>query len=241
MHTAACTEIRDLKSIATAVTASAYGNHAYSLLATSSHPQFAHELPTTQSQPSAGPHNSQRNLSLQTGKVVYFRARQQGACTYFNDTREGPLPHGLCWASYCSHLQVVDVPGDHFSLLRQDEQDMSVIVDTMQLVLSDFGWHVTIKQDKKKYSMNEVRHWLPGCSHPQRLPCCALQSSFFGFLSVDGVVCIALLARVYTDQLTADCLWSPSCRCCRWCVQDVSAEFVLVLKCIQALPMLLPL
>ncbi len=88
--------------------------------------------------------------------MVYFRARQGGACTYFNDSREGLLAHGLCWAPYCNDLQVVDVPGDHFSLLRQDEQDMSIIVDTLQMVLSAFGWHTTIKRDQKIYNMNDV-------------------------------------------------------------------------------------
>ena len=92
----------------------------------------------------------------QSGKVVYFRARQGGACTYFNDSREGPLTHGLCWAPYCNELQVVDVPGDHFSLLRQDVQDMGIIVDTLQMVLSAFGWHTTIKRDQKIYNMNDV-------------------------------------------------------------------------------------
>lgn len=96
--------------------------------------------------------------------MVYFRARQGGACTYFNDRREGPLPHGLCWAPYCNDLQVVDVPGDHFSLLRQDEKDMSVIVDTLQMVLSAFGWHTTIKRDQKIYSMKDVSMQLLLCS-----------------------------------------------------------------------------
>jgi thioesterase domain-containing protein len=94
---------------------------------------------------------------VQSGKVVYFRARQRGACTYFDDSREGPLAHGLCWAPYCNDLQVVDVPGDHFSLLRQDEKDMSIIVDTLQMVLSAFGWHTTVKRDQKIYNkMNDV-------------------------------------------------------------------------------------
>lgn len=93
---------------------------------------------------------------MQGGKVVYFRARQQGACTYFDDRRDGPLAHGLCWASLCQDLQIVDVPGDHFSLLRQDEKDMGIIVDALQTALSAFGWHTTIKRDQKKYSVNDV-------------------------------------------------------------------------------------
>ena len=93
---------------------------------------------------------------VQSGKVVYFRARQRGACTYFDDRRDGPKAHGLCWAPLCNDLQIVDVPGDHFSLLRQDKEDMSIIVDALQMVLSAFGWHTTIRRDQKIYNMNEV-------------------------------------------------------------------------------------
>ncbi|KAL0047289.1 hypothetical protein WJX82_000056 [Trebouxia sp. C0006] len=102
-------------------------------------------------------HHTFSATALKSGKVVYFRARQRGACTYFDDSRKGPLAHGLCWAPYCNDLQVVDVPGDHFSLLRQDEKDMSIIVDTLQMVLSAFGWHTTIKRDQKIYNkMNDA-------------------------------------------------------------------------------------
>ena len=97
-----------------------------------------------------------QHMWLQGGQVVYFRARQGGACTYFDDRRDGPLPHGLCWAPLCKDLQIVDVPGDHFSLLRQDEKDMTIIVDALQRVLSAFGWHTTIKQEQKVYTMNDV-------------------------------------------------------------------------------------
>ena len=93
--------------------------------------------------------------------VVYFRAADQGACTYMNDARDAGanaictrpiavllahqcargvcmamapssvlpphlrplrcavLPHGACWYDLCEDLEVIDVPGDHFSLLRQ--------------------------------------------------------------------------------------------------------------------------
>ena len=66
------------------------------------------------------------------------------------------MAHGRCWAPLCNDLQIVDVPGDHFSLLRQDQQDMRIIVDTLQMVLSAFGWHTTIRREQKKYSMNDV-------------------------------------------------------------------------------------
>ena len=57
--------------------------------------------------------------------------------------------------SFCI-WQVVNVPGDHFSLLRQPEEDMQTIVNTLKLVLSPFGWHTTHKQDQKLYKRDEV-------------------------------------------------------------------------------------
>ena len=38
-------------------------------------------------------------------------------------------------------VQVVDVPGDHFSLLRQSPEDMQVMVGALQKALAPFGWH----------------------------------------------------------------------------------------------------
>ncbi|KAK9863861.1 hypothetical protein WJX84_009188, partial [Apatococcus fuscideae] len=77
---------------------------------------------------------------LQTGKVVYFRAETAGACTYFDDRPDGPMPHGHTWRDLCSALEVVDVPGDHFSLLRQSPEDMQVMVRALQAALGPFGW-----------------------------------------------------------------------------------------------------
>ena len=36
--------------------------------------------------------------------------------------------HGTTWGELCDDLTVVDVPGDHFSLLRQDAPDMEPLV-----------------------------------------------------------------------------------------------------------------
>jgi hypothetical protein len=36
--------------------------------------------------------------------------------------------HGTTWAELCDDLLVVDVPGDHFSLLRQEPPDMEPLV-----------------------------------------------------------------------------------------------------------------
>jgi hypothetical protein len=36
-----------------------------------------------------------------------------------NDSRYWRYSHGTCWSEVADDLLVVDVPGDHFSLLRQ--------------------------------------------------------------------------------------------------------------------------
>lgn len=94
--------------------------------------------------------------------VVYFRAFVPGVCTYFDD-RKGPnvpYPHGACWYERCLDLRVIDVPGDHFSLLRQDLEDMNILVTGLKTVLGPFGWSETIsREDKPQYSVsaNEIR------------------------------------------------------------------------------------
>lgn len=54
-----------------------------------------------------------------TQQVVYFRANVAGACDYVNDSRYWRYSHGTCWSELAEDLTVIDVPGDHFSLLRQ--------------------------------------------------------------------------------------------------------------------------
>lgn len=94
--------------------------------------------------------------------VVYFRGMVPGVCTYFDD-RKGPsvqYPHGACWYERCHDLRVIDVPGDHFSLLRQDLEDMNILVTGLKVVLGPFGWSETMRrEDKPQYSVSadEIR------------------------------------------------------------------------------------
>ena len=60
---------------------------------------------------------------LRGPQVVYFRASRPGACDYVNDSRYWRYSHGCCWGELCEDLLVVDVPGDHFSVLRQVGRD----------------------------------------------------------------------------------------------------------------------
>ena len=53
-------------------------------------------------------------------------------------------------------VQVIDVPGDHFSLLRQDAADMGVLVAALKTALAPHGWTETVHAHRKPYSMTKV-------------------------------------------------------------------------------------
>ena len=52
--------------------------------------------------------------------------------------------------------QVVEVPGDHFSLLRQDAADMSVLIAALKAALAPHGWSEKTSVDRKPYTMTKV-------------------------------------------------------------------------------------
>lgn len=56
-------------------------------------------------------------------------------------------------------MQVVEVPGDHFSLLRQDPADMELIVSVLRQHLGANGWAETLRRDKLTFTLpgSEVR------------------------------------------------------------------------------------
>lgn len=61
-----------------------------------------------------------------------------------------------CRYDICEELEVIDIPGDHFSILRQDEADMNVIVTALKVKLAPFGWTEQVKRDQKQYSVASV-------------------------------------------------------------------------------------
>lgn len=54
-------------------------------------------------------------------------------------------------------MQVVEVPGDHFSLLRQDEADMTVLVSALKTALAPYGWTEQKQSSKRPYIMTKVQ------------------------------------------------------------------------------------
>lgn len=57
-----------------------------------------------------------------------------------------------CTPPACA-AQVVEVPGDHFSLLRQDPADMELIVSVLKQHLGANGWAETIRRDKPAFAL----------------------------------------------------------------------------------------
>ncbi|CAD7696942.1 unnamed protein product, partial [Ostreobium quekettii] len=92
---------------------------------------------------------------LLNSQVVYFRAAERGACDYVDDGRHNGRPHGVCWVDLCQDLEVVDVPGDHFSLLRQEPKDMSIIVNALKRKLIPLGWKEQVRRQRKEYKMTQ--------------------------------------------------------------------------------------
>ncbi len=48
------------------------------------------------------------------------------------------------------------VPGDHFSLLRQGDEDMALITTALKVKLGPFGWAETVRRDHKEYTVSQV-------------------------------------------------------------------------------------
>jgi hypothetical protein len=61
---------------------------------------------------------------------------------------------------------VVDVPGDHFSLLRQEPTDMALLVTSLKAKLGAFGWAESVRRDRRQeYNMGPqvgAAGWLAG-------------------------------------------------------------------------------
>ena len=47
-------------------------------------------------------------------------------------------------------MLVVDVPGDHFSLLRQEPADMEPLVAMLKVKLGAFGWHEAVRRERRQ-------------------------------------------------------------------------------------------
>ena len=87
--------------------------------------------------------------------VVYFRAQERGACDYVDDSDTGIFPHGSCWSEVIDNIEIVDVPGDHFSLLRRPDPDMSVLTSALRAYLEPFGWVDSASPEETKDSLIE--------------------------------------------------------------------------------------
>jgi len=93
---------------------------------------------------------------LEDTNVYYFRADLRGMVAYMHDedNDDEEFPHGVGWMDFVSDLQIIDVPGDHFSMLRQPLGDMRMISESMKQVLLSFGWE-ELKREKEVFSLTK--------------------------------------------------------------------------------------
>jgi len=98
-------------------------------------------------------HNYQGRLH--TGQVYFFRAHNRGAVAYVQDQDDVLFSHGVGYKDVVADLTVLDVPGDHFSMLRQSPRDMDFIQSTMKQVLYDYGWSELKGHDDQPFKLSE--------------------------------------------------------------------------------------
>lgn len=68
---------------------------------------------------------------------VFVRGAKPGACSYVDDGGD----YGLGWEAVADQVSVIDVPGDHFSLLRQTPSDALVLSRVLRCALgSKTAW-----------------------------------------------------------------------------------------------------
>merc|ERR1719240_602980 len=98
-------------------------------------------------------HNYQGRLH--TGQVYFFRAHNRGAVAYVQDQDDVLFSHGVGYKDIVADLTVLDVPGYHFSMLRQSPRDMDFIQSTMKQVLYDYGWSELKGHDDQPFKLSE--------------------------------------------------------------------------------------
>lgn len=93
---------------------------------------------------------------LENTDVYYFRASIRGVVAYMHDEDEDAeeFPHGVGWMDFVSDLKIIDVPGDHFSMLRQTLGDMRMLSEPMKQVLVHYGWQ-ELKKEKEVFSLTK--------------------------------------------------------------------------------------
>jgi hypothetical protein len=60
--------------------------------------------------------------------------------------------HGVCWSELADEVEVVDVTGDHFSLLRQEPEDLAAMVSVLKVRLGELGWAEAVRRDRRQFA-----------------------------------------------------------------------------------------
>jgi len=88
-------------------------------------------------------------------KLIFLRAHTQGAVSSVNDSKTGPYPMGPAWYAMCDDVQVIEIPGDHFSILRQDDEDIHYVVTALKMALGQGGWTEVVPLRGSDEALNE--------------------------------------------------------------------------------------
>lgn len=62
--------------------------------------------------------------------------------------------HGVSWSDICEDLLVIDVPGDHFSLLRQEPADLEPMIATLKMMLGSYGWSEAVRREQLSHRLS---------------------------------------------------------------------------------------
>eukprot|EP00951_Prasinocladus_malaysianus_P004473 scaffold31392_cov46-Prasinocladus_malaysianus.AAC.1 len=68
--------------------------------------------------------------------LTYARPLCTGSLSFFDDSKGD---HGVVFVNEARTVEVIDVPGNHYTLLHQEDEDMAILVQHMQKCLSSSG------------------------------------------------------------------------------------------------------
>ena len=74
------------------------------------------------------------------------RPTSAGSLSFFDDSQGD---HGVAFVDEVTNLEVVDVPGNHYTLLHQEDEDMVILLEQMQTTLSSHGIGEMAKVNRK--------------------------------------------------------------------------------------------
>ncbi|CAG9466966.1 unnamed protein product [Pedinophyceae sp. YPF-701] len=72
--------------------------------------------------------------------VLYYRCTEKASHFLIDDVWTGPHAHGPAWSQHAANVEIFQVPGDHYTVLRQRDEDVRILVDVLRARLHKYGW-----------------------------------------------------------------------------------------------------